>query len=174
MYRHPGSFPAFRYVVKKISGFFSTQCGSYSKIASSTQILTFRTLAPFLSLPCPDTNMNPYTTTPQLPSIALVTGGYQFSRSRTNQKRHKTHDSFSLIWPLATKIFTCTAVSFPTGMQPPRLLHRPGGGQNGISSSPTRHGGSSSCSYIIHSRFCKYIFLVLIVFYLHSFKVGSS
>ena len=96
--------------------FPATQRISYYKTATSTQILTFSTLAPSSSFPCSDTAPNPSTTTPQLPSIALVTGGYQFSRVRTNRNRHETQDSCIFIQPLAPKVFTRTAVSFPTCM----------------------------------------------------------
>ena len=54
-----------------------------------------------------------------------MTGGYQFSRGRTNQKRHKTHKSCSSIRPVPSKIFTSTAVSLPTDMQPPRCGVKP-------------------------------------------------
>ena len=37
-----------------------------------------------------------------------------------NQKRHEMHESCRLIRPLASKIFTRTAVSFSTGMRPLR------------------------------------------------------
>ena len=120
--------------------FPATQRISYYKTATSTQILTFSTLAPSSSFPCSDITPNPSTTTPQLPSIALVTGGYRFSRGRTNQKSHETHGSCSSIRPLVSKIFTRTAVSFPTGMQPPRRH-----------STTTRGGKTSSCGAL--SRF---------------------
>ena len=116
---HQGA-PACRYVAKIFPVFFATHRGSCSKTVPFTQILTFHTLKTSSSCPCPDTTRNPSTTTPQLPRIALVTGGYQFSRGRTNRKRHKTHESCISIRPLASKIFTRTVVSFPTGMQPPR------------------------------------------------------
>ena len=80
----------------------------------------YSTLAPSSSSPWPDTTPDPSTTTSELPSIEWVTGGYWFSCGRTNQKSHETHDSYSLIRPLASKIFTRTAVSFPNGMQPLR------------------------------------------------------
>ena len=101
-------------------GGFATQRGSYYKTAPYTQILKFGTLAPSLSFPFPDTTPNPSTTTPQLPSIASVIGGYRFSHGRTNQKCHEMPKIFSSIRLLALKIFTRTSVSFPTDMQPPR------------------------------------------------------
>ena len=94
-YRHPGAPPACRYVVEIFPRGFAMQRGLYSKTVPSSQILTFSTLAPSLLSPCPYTNTNPSTTTPQLPIIALVTGGYQFSCDRTNQKRHETQESCS-------------------------------------------------------------------------------
>ena len=48
-----------------------------------------------------------------------MSGGYIFIRGIKNQKRHETHESCSLIRPLASKIFTRTAVYFPTDMQTP-------------------------------------------------------
>ena len=93
--------PACWYVVKIFPWVFATQCGSFSKKAPSTQILTFSTLAPSSSSPFPDTIPNPYTNTPQLPSIALLTGGYQFSHGIMNWKRHETHESCSSIRLLA-------------------------------------------------------------------------
>ena len=122
-YWHPGSPPACQYVVKHFPEVLATHCGSYSKTSPYNQILTFSTLAPFSLSPCPETTPNPSTTTPQLTIIALVTGGNRFRRRWTNRNSHKMHESCSSIWPLASKIFTHPAVSFPTGMQPPR--HRP-------------------------------------------------
>ena len=112
----------------------------YSKTSPSTKILLFRTFAPFSSSPYPETNPNPSTATPQLPSITLVTGSYRFSRGRTNRKRHETHESCSFLRPLVSKIFTRTAVSFPTDMRPPRCH------------SPTTSGGKPSCRGVL-SRF---------------------
>ena len=96
------------------------QRGSYSKTAPSTHIMTFSTLAPSSSSPCPDITPKPSTTIPQLPNIVLVTGGYRFSRGRTNKNRHETHESCTMIRPLASIIFTRPAISFPTSMQPLR------------------------------------------------------
>ena len=76
---------------------FATHHGSYSKKAPSTQIMSFRTLPTSSSSPCPETTMNPSANTPKLPSIALLTGGYRFSRGITNWKRHETHESCSSI-----------------------------------------------------------------------------
>ena len=96
------------------------QRGSYSKRAPSTQIMTFSTFTPSPSLPCSDTTPNPSKTTPQLHSIALVMVGYRFSHGRTNWKCHEMHESCSFIETLPSKVFTHTAVSFPTGIRPPR------------------------------------------------------
>ena len=129
--------PACCYVVEIYPGVFVTQRSSYSKTAPSTQILTFSTLSTSSSSPCPGTTPNPSTTTPQLPRISLVTGGYQFIRDRTNRKRHETHDSCSSIRLLASEIFTRTAVSLPTGMRPLRRH------------STTTSGGRYSCCGVL-------------------------
>ena len=59
-----GRPPACRYVVKIFLWVFATQRGSYSKTEPSTQIMTFSTLAPSSSLPCPDTTHNNSITNP--------------------------------------------------------------------------------------------------------------
>ena len=147
-YRRPGTPLPCRYVVEKFPGIFATQRGSYYKIAPSTQILTSSTLAPSLPYPYDDTTPNPSTTTPKLPIIALVTDGYRFSRGRTNRKRHETHDSCSSIWPLASKIFTPTAVSLPTGMRPLRRHY-----STTIRGNPSRRGALSRFVATGASRF---------------------
>ena len=111
------------------------QRGSYYKTASSIQILTFNTLAPFSSSPCPETTPSPYRNNPQLPNIALEMGSYRFSCGRTNRKLYEMHDSCSSIRPLASKLFTRTAVSFPTYMQPLRRHSATTSGGN-----PSRRG----------------------------------
>ena len=105
-------------------------------------------------MPCPDTITNPSTTTPQLPSISLVMGGYQFSHRRTNRKRHKTHESCSSIWPLASKIFTRTSVSLPTDMRPLRRHYATtSGGEPSLSVELSRFFATEVSRFILYFLF---------------------
>ena len=137
------------------------QRGSYYKIEPSTHILTFITLDPSLSSPCPNTTPNPSTTTLQLPSIQLVTGGYRFSRGRMNRKRHKTHKSCSSILPFASKILSRTSVSFPTEMRPPRHY-----------SATTSRGKTSRCGAL--SRFVAIEVSWFVLYFLFFFNTSAT
>ena len=75
-----------------------------------------------------------------------MTGGYQFSCGRTNRKRHETNKSCSLILTLESKIFTGTAVSFPTVMQLPKCHSATTSGGN-----PSRRG--APCRFVLYFLF---------------------